>query len=293
LLTPIQLYFQWRHAVQAGVFAGTFWEGIQTRTIQIGPRFFGWAGYHLWFLGYLFSFSLIALPLFLWLRKDSGQRAIDWLAKLGQRRGGLLLFVVPLVVIKLVLQPYFPDYQDWADFFYMLTFFVYGYILYSDERFVPAARRNWPLMLALGVVSSILIFAGGYTGVIYEWLDAPATPGYVLYWTAWGINGWGWTLFVLYIGMRWLDFTNRWLVYGRETIVPFYLFHQPVIFVVAFFVVQWDTGVALKHLVVVLCSLLVTLSLVELIKRISVLRGLFGMKTRFRKAASAEAGLSE
>ena len=292
LLTPVQGYFQWRHAVQAGVYAGTFWEGIQTRTIQIGPRFFGWAGYHLWFLGYLFAFSLIALPLFLWLRKDSGQRIIDWLAKLGQRRGGLLLFVIPLVVIKLVLQPYFPDYQDWADFFYMLTFFVYGYVIYADERFVPAVRRNWPLMLALGVVSSVSIFMGGYTGVIYEWLDAPATPGYVLYWTAWGINGWCWTLFVLYVGTRWLDFTNKWLLYGRETIVPFYLFHQPVIFVIAFFVVQWETGVALKHLVVVLSSLLVTLGLVELIKRTGLLRGLFGMKARSRKTSSAQAGLS-
>jgi hypothetical protein len=133
---------------------------------------------------------------------------------------------------------------------------------------------------------------GGYTGVIYEWLDAPATPGYILYWIAWGINGWCWTLFVLYVGTRWLDFTNKWLMYGRETIVPFYLLHQPVIFVIAFFVVQWGTGVALKHLVVVLSALLVTLALVELIKRTGVLRGLFGMKARPRKAPSARAGLS-
>ena len=175
----------------------------------------------------------------------------------------------------------------------MLTFFVYGYVLYADERFVPAMRRNWLLMLALGVVSSALIFAGGYTGVIYEWLDAPATPGYALYWAAWSINGWCWTLFVLYAGTRWLDFTNKWLMHGRETIVPFYLFHQPVIFVIAFFVVQWDTGVALKHLVVALGSLLVTLGLVELVRRPGLLRGLFGIKARSRQVASAEAGLSE
>ena len=236
---------------------------------------------------------MIALPLLLWLRRDAGQRIIEWLAKVGQRRGGLLLFVIPLIVIKLVLQPYFPDYQDWADFCYMLTFFVYGYILYADERFAPAVRRSWPLMLSLGVVSSVLLFVGGYTGIVYEWLDAPATPGYVLYWTAWGINGWCWTLLMLYVGMRWLDSTSKWLVYGKETIVPFYLIHQPVIFVVAFFVVQWDSGTTFKYVVVVASSLLVTLGLVELIKRTRVLRGLFGMKTRPRKAPSAEADLSE
>jgi hypothetical protein len=145
--------------------------------------------------------------------------------------------------------------------------------------------------LALGVVSSIFILVGGgATGKIYEWLDTPGSPGYVLYWTVWGINGWCWTLFVLYVGIRLLDFTNKWLVYGREMIVPFYLLHQPVIFVIAFFVVQWDTGTTLKYLAVVLSSLLVTLGPVELIKRIRVLRLLFGMKTRRRAMPSSEGG---
>ena len=289
LLSPLQLYFQWQHQIQTGEFVGSLWEFFQWRHVVLGPRFFGWAGYHLWFLGFLFAYSLIALPLFLWFKRDAGQRIIDWLARLSARRGGLLLFVIPLVVIKLVLHPYFPDYQDWADFLYMLTFFVYGYILYADERFAPAVRRDWPLMLVAGVLSSLFILVGGAAEVIFDWMESPSTPGFYLFWSVWGINGWCWTLFVLYVGMRYLDFTNKWLVYGLETIVPFYLLHQPVIIVIAFFVVQWDTGTMLKLLVVVLGSLPVTLGLVEfVIKRIGVLRGLFGMKTRRREMPSTE-----
>jgi glucan biosynthesis protein C len=291
LLSPLQLYFQWRHQIQTGEFVGTLWEFFQWRNIVLGPRFFGWAGYHLWFLGFLFAFSLIALPLFLWFKRDAGQRTIDWLARLSARRGALLLFVIPLVVIKLVLHPYFPDYQDWADFLYMLTFFVYGYILYADERFAPAVRRDWPLMLVAGVLSSLFILVGGAAEVIFDWMESPGTPGFYLFWSVWGINGWCWTLFVLYVGMRYLDFTNKWLVYGRDTILPFYLLHQPVIIVIAFFVVQWDTGTTIKLLVVVLGSLLVTVGLVELvIKRIGVLRRLFGMKTRRREMPSTTTG---
>jgi glucan biosynthesis protein C len=85
---------------------------------------------------------------------------------------------------------------------------------------------------------------------------------------------------MLYIGMRYLDFTNKWLVYGRETILPFYLLHHPVIIAIAFFAVQLDAGITLKYLAVVLGSLLATLGLVELVKRITVLRGLLGMKRR-------------
>jgi peptidoglycan/LPS O-acetylase OafA/YrhL len=291
LLTPIQLYFHWLHMSLTGAFVGTLWEFFLGRKTVLGPRVFSWAGYHLWFLGFLFTYSVVALPLFMWFKKAAGQRTLDWLARLGQRRGGLLLFVIPLVVLQLVLRPFFAAYQDWADFVNMLVFFVYGYILFADERFAPAVRRDWPLALATGVLGTLFVLVGIVVGVAIEWRDSPGTPGFYLFWSVWSIIGWCWTLFMLYVGIRYLDFTNKRLVYGRESILPFYLLHQPVIIGIAFFVVQWDAGLMLKILVVVLGSLLVTLGLVELvIKRINVLRGLFGIKTRRRGMPSMETG---
>jgi len=290
LLTPIQLYFHWLHLSQTGDFVGTLWEFFLWRKVVLGPRVFGWAGYHLWFLGFLFAYSLMALPLFMWFKRAAGQRTIDWLARLCERRGGLLLFVIPLVALQLILRPFFAAYQDWTDFVNMLLFFVYGYILYADERFAPAVRRDWPVMLATGVLGTLFILVGSAADVVTEWMASPGTPGFYLSWSVWGIIGWCWTMFTLYVGMRYLDFTSKWLLYGRETILPFYLLHQPVIISIAFFVVQWDAGLTLKILVVVLGSLLVTLSLVEVIKRIPVLRGLFGMKTRRRETLSTERG---
>jgi hypothetical protein len=103
-------------------------------------------------------------------------------------------------------------------------------------------------------------------------------------WGVFGVNSWCWTLFVLYVGKRFLDFTNRWLQYGQEMIMPFFLFHQPVIIVSAFYVVQSDVSLLLKLLIVVLSSFVVTLGLYELfIQRISAVRVLFGMKPRRRE----------
>jgi len=280
VLTPIQLYVQWLHQTQTGVFTGTPWEFFLSRQVEFGPKWFGWVGYHLWFLGFLFAFSLIALPLFLWLKRGAGQRIVDWLARLSERRGALLLFVIPLVVIQLVLHPRFPDYQDWTDFVYMLTVFVYGYILYTDERFLAAVRREWPIALTGVVLTSLFIIVGAAKGPILGWMDAAGTPGFYVFWTVYGINTWCWALFILYVGMRHLDFTNRWLERGREMILPFYLLHHPVIIAMAYFVVRWDAGITLKLLAVVLGSFVVTLGLVELIKHIPVLRGLLGMKSR-------------
>lgn len=65
----------------------------------------------------------------------------------------------------------------------------------------------------------------------------------------------------------------------------------PLIIVLAYYVVQWDTGVLLKLLVVVLGSLLVSLGLVELIvRRVRPLRRVFGIKARRQETPSAAGG---
>jgi hypothetical protein len=100
-------------------------------------------------------------------------------------------------------------------------------------------------------------------------------------WTAVSVNSWSWTTFMLFIGMRYLDFSNRWLKYGQEAVLPFFLLHQPVIMAIAFYVVQWDAGIPVKLATVVLGSFTVTLAIYELlIRRIGPLRTLFGMKAR-------------
>jgi hypothetical protein len=65
--------------------------------------------------------------------------------------------------------------------------------------------------------------------------------------------------------------------------MPLFVLHQPVIMVIAYFVVQWEAGILVKLLVVVFASFLITLGLVELlIKPFGPIRMLFGMKRRER-----------
>jgi peptidoglycan/LPS O-acetylase OafA/YrhL len=280
LLSPLQLVLEWRNKVQLGLFEGSLTAFAEAKLpTKIGPRVFSWAGYHLWFLGFLFAFSLIALPLFVWLKRDAGQRLRERLARLAERRGGLFMFVVPLALARFALQPFFPAEHDWADFVYLLLFFVYGYILFSDERFARAVRRNWIPALILGIVSFVYIMSAAVAGVLFAWLESPTSPWFYLSWIAWSLNGWSWSIFVLYIGMRYLDFRNRWLDYGQQAMVPFFLLHQPVIVAIAYFVVQWEAPIVVKLPVVVVGSFAFTVCLYELvIRRVRLLRVLFGMK---------------
>jgi glucan biosynthesis protein C len=281
LLSPIQLYLEWSHKTMTGVFAGSLLDFAKSREVGFNPQVFGWSGYHLWFLGFLFAYSLIALPLFLWLKRDAGRRFIAWLGGLCDRRGGLFLFLIPLVLVQLILRPFYLAEHHWADFFFALGFFVSGYILFADDRFSRAVRRDWPLMLIAGILSTLFFFATAAAGVAMEWMSTPGTPQFYLGWAVFSVNSWCWTVFVLYVGMRFLDFTNSFLKYWQEAIMPFFLFHQAVIIAIAYVVVQWDTGILPKLVVVVLGSFVVSLGLSELlVRRVAPLRALFGMKPR-------------
>jgi peptidoglycan/LPS O-acetylase OafA/YrhL len=120
-------------------------------------------------------------------------------------------------------------------------------------------------------------------------MSTPGIPQFYLGWSVFSVNSWCWTMFVLYIGMRFLDFSNKWLRYGGETIMPLFVLHQPVIIVMAYFVVQWESGILVKLLVVVFGSFLITLGLVELlIKPFRPIRMLFGMRPKGRQEVKGE-----
>ncbi len=278
LLGPLQIYLSWSHRTQAGDFAGSFLEFAGERLAYPFPKILGGVGYHMWFLGFLFCYSLLALPLFTWLKGEAGRRAVSRLAGLCERRGAILLFILPIAAVRLGLHPFFFELQNWADFFTFGMFFVLGYLLFADERFLRAIRRDWPLLLGIGIAATV---AGTLIGISqsFEIEKAPSTVWEFLMWGIVVTCGWCWTGFMLYVGMRHLDRDSRTLRYGQTTLLPFFVLHQPAILVVAYFVVQWQASIAPKFLVVVLGAFAVAIGLVELvIKRVGILRVLFGMK---------------
>jgi glucans biosynthesis protein C len=278
-LMPVMLYFEWRHKLQTGVLTHPFVAFLLDRNQGFTPIWFGALGYHLWFLGFLFSFSLVCLPLFLWLKGDAGGLLMSHLAKMCEHRGALLLVFIPLAIIRLALQPFFPQEHNWADFFVQMAFFLFGYMLFSQQGFLHAIRRDWRINLGVGIgaAASALAIAAS-TGTL-DVQAPPRTPLDILFWILISIDSWCWTLFFLFIGMRYLDYTNKYLEYGQDAILPFFVFHQPVIIILAYYAVQWQASLVMKLLVVVIGSFCVTLGIYEfLIHRITLLSQLFGMK---------------
>ena len=294
LLTPFQKYLE---ALHKGSFQGSFLSYIPEMLSEnisgnlFTPLIFGNWGLHLWFLGFLFIYSLLTLPLFRWFKRDAGGAFISWLGRLVEVRGGILLFVLPLALARVLLQPFFAvEERGWLDFVYFSLFFILGYIIYSDDRFLSAVLRDRWLLFAGGIVGLAAFFGlfAVYGDLALEWGLTFVVPWSIILIFAFTLMSWGWALSVLYLAMTRLNFSNKWLVYGNETIMPFYLLHQPVIIVIAFFVVQWEAGIPVKLLVILIGSFLITLGLVELLIRpFKPMRMLFGMRPRKRKEVKA------
>jgi peptidoglycan/LPS O-acetylase OafA/YrhL len=62
-------------------------------------------------------------------------------------------------------------------------------------------------------------------------------------------------------------------------VLPFYVLHEPVIVVIAYWLVRWEVGIVPKYLALVVASFVGTLVLYEFcVRRFRVARFLLGMK---------------
>ena len=251
-----------------------------------------WVG-HLWFIPPLLLYSLLALPLFWMIRRVPDQlkkQGIDLFS--GWRV--LLLFGLPLGLVEFVLHGNGPkslslDYllsENWAEFVSFLLFFLYGYIMYSSNRFTLSVRRYaWPAiglgtacwLVSAGLIQAHLVPANDYS------------PEYALFMILRGYVSWFWVIGITGLAMRYLGWSNRLLTYLKQGSYPIYVLHMLVLTFVAFFVVRWDASLLAKFLSIVSLTVAVTLLLYDLlIKRIGVLRLLFGLSAQQSKRAPSK-----
>lgn len=288
LVAVPQMYFE---RVHRGAFQGSFLAFLP----HVFDRVEGFddvrvGSHHLWFLEYLFYLSIAALPLFVYLREGRGRTFIDRVAAICERGGLLVWFAVPLIVAEIALRFRWPDsrgdlFYDWGNVFDYSLFLVYGYVLAADERFDRALAQCWPAALVLGL-AGFGLFGAAHLGLLP--LDSQRELGYAIQWTAHALAAWALVVAWLGLAQKHLRFTNRFLAYAVEAMLPVYILHQAVIVGVAFYVVQWQVPMPAKYLVILAASLGLTAVLYEfVVRRLSLLRLMFGMRPKKREPSHA------
>ena len=266
MLVPLMLYVQFW-----GKPGFSFWQ-FYVRFISLDlSDLSGYSGTftpsYLWFVLFLFVFSAVALPLFLYLRRESGRRLIGKLATFFERRGMIFVLALPLAIAVVLV-----DIGGKAPLL-DLTLFIYGYVWAADARFQDIVDRHRISALVLGVIFTVafhvLASVGGNRVLIH-----------ILYY----FSRWCWLIAILGFGRRWLSRGSRLLGYLSEASYPFYILHMPINTIVGYFVIQWPVGIAIKYLVINVVTILATYTVYEvLVKRTQVTRFLFGMKPKRRE----------
>ena len=178
LLSPFQAYIL-AYFIASGysLFHGTLLQFFPYffEHIQIGGdlRWMTIYGYHLWFLAYLFIISMIALPLLLYIKEERGTRFISWLAAFCNRPAGLFVFVLPIAFFRILLWALFPGYQSWADFYSWFVLFVCGFILFTNDTFGEAIRKQGKIFLPVAFVCILMLLVSNVVGVLNYGEKAP------------------------------------------------------------------------------------------------------------------------
>ena len=293
LLLPPQYYFE---IFSNAGYRGTFWEMLPRYFSGLRHFSFDWPGGlvhvpfsgHLWFLQYLFLISLVALPLLRYLRSEQGLRLIYSLSGWCNRRGGIFLFLVPVIIIRIGLRSIFQGEHNWADFLEFVVFFVIGYILPSDTRFTESLKNHGWICLGIGMVGfgAEVIFV---LGLGYNPGGEPFSLSFVLFETVMSIGRLTWIIFVLSMGAKHLNFNKDVLAYGNEAVLPFYIFHQTIILCVGWFVIRWNIGILPKYLFIALVSFALIMALYDLlVRRFNVMRFFFGMRPKKKPSKAPE-----
>lgn len=242
-------------------YLGSFFTDLSDLSGYTG----GFRPAHLWFILYLFVFSLLLLPVFKRLRADKAHPALDKLAAVFSHPIAYLLLSLPLSASKLLPAP------GGQNPFYFAALFLIGYVAVSDQRYQTMFNRYWKAAATLAV----LMTAGWIASLKHSWLPEEAMEVALNMILLLAIAG------LLGLSHTCLNRKNKLLSYMNEAAFPIYIIHQTVIIVIAYYAVQWQLSIWLSFPIILILSLTVSVAVYEtILRRIPLVRFLMGIKRR-------------
>jgi len=247
----------------------------------------------LWFLWYLILYTCILLPVF-WVIRKKGQRLVSGINWFLEKRGSVFLLVIPIALLQ-VYKPG-PILDTWTfhnfSLFYYVPFFVYGFFLFTDSRALRGLDKSGPIAIIGGIITMtlfmLLVFPPLGRAPLYSayWTffsdSGNIALGEDLIWVLRSITEWFWIIGLLYLGKRFLNFSNGFTRYANDAVLPFYILHETGIVTISYFVIQLDMPVLPTYAIIIGGASLMTLGLYEIFKRTNVTRFITGMKPKIK-----------
>lgn len=270
-----QPYFE---ALQKGLIEPGFWQFWTEKYFHftwLEGMLTPWPTYnHMWYVLYLFFYTVLLVPLIIYINSASGIRFLGkmetWLTK-----GTRILWAPFILYLVAFLYTGHNNitHAVWDDWF---GHFIYAYILVLGVLFVrmpqcwQAFEENRFKSLAVALISY------GAIMVRYNW----NTPFDVIPWDLIEmVIKWSWVAMLIGYARYFLNFSNSVLKYSNRIVYPFFILHQTVTIVIGYYIIGWGLTGGLEFIMIATGTYVICLLLIELvIKRMNILRLLFGLK---------------
>lgn len=272
-------------------FYPDYFRGVYLGIAASGSGNFAFHGMHLWYLLFLFIYGLACYPLFKWF-KGGGSKALNSFIRFSTTPGlTLISFIFPLVILKVLLPGWFINVGNggWG-FLYYFWFLISGFLILSSEKLQLSIKsRRWFYLL----LGTAFLFCYLYLqfGISHPVLQGQLGDGVLSLLSF--LSSWSCLFTLLGFAFQHLSFDKPLLNRFNEGVLPFFILHQTVLLGIGYLVIQWQMNDLLKWVIVSFSSFtVIVLIYTLLIRRIDLLRFLFGMKTvhpffqRFQKGAA-------
>ncbi|WP_286267883.1 acyltransferase family protein [Thalassotalea atypica] len=225
---------------------------------------------HLWYLRSLWQYSLVLLALVPILNTQWFNRLTELLFKL---HGALIIAIalLPIAIIQLTWD------MDTARYPLGFTFLLYGYCLgWHPIIWQKLATNVKRLCLTSAIVLSL--FISFYSFVWLPYGDSAnklvSLAGMIAYSACRVICA----LTVLALAYKYLNVHSNKLTYFNDAVYPFYILHQTIILVVAFYFADANLGPVVEPITIIFVTVVGCFLGFEAIRRTMWLRPFFGLK---------------
>lgn len=222
---------------------------------------------HLWFLGNIFVYVLICLPLFIYIKKKESSLFKRSLSKLINNPFGPMTIIVFFIAEVLLVKPQlFALYADtWHGFFIGLIAFFFGFL------FMYIGKTFWSTVLKwrwLYVGLAAILF-----GIRYFIFNTEA-PGYLT-----AIESNLWIFGVFGICYKHLNKSSKTLSYLSKAAYPVYIIHMFALYAGSMLILPLQLPAFLSFIAITIFTFIGCFFIYELIiRRISFLKPFFGLK---------------
>lgn len=271
LVVPPQVYIE--RIFQGTVTCSFFKYYPQTFQGLYPEGNFSW--HHLWFLPYLLSMSIISTPLFLKLRIPDNKIILFFRKLIERSPFNLYLFVIPLFLIEILLEPVFPVTRaligDWYAFAFYFVLFIIGFVCISIGNSLWIAFNK---MKFYSLITGILCFSG----LLWIWFNTNSSFLIPILKT---VNIWSWIITVFGFSSKYLNRESYLIKYRNQAVYPFYIVHQTVIIFIGYLLMNNSMHYFLKMTIMITGTYAISWFIYAfIICKIQIIKPFFGVKLK-------------